>query len=355
MQKNIDSFTIEEIANVFEDVRVPKSGIEDFGNFNEGYCLKFNLMDKNRSIYILCFDSLSEKTKIQNLARSLKIESQHKEGIYLINGLNPPKNKETISSLFGPKSDKKKGLEKLSDGYWIVLQNWSQCSLKCGGGISTFQRMCIPPKKGGKPCQGKAILTKECNKQPCPEVYGSAENLANRNNTEVMKPIVKIMHFTNVPQRYTLCKIKESDMMIYFKTDDPTLLSSNLLDSRKLEPGMNDISIPSRVIMNNSTLSVFTGEHYETLFQTYTLKKSAFFISKGKKGCFVIQQNKESITLCPFGCERDDKEQKEWAKDFDLFRNKCGRSSPNSLEEDEELKKKIQEKMVNKKLKNLLI
>lgn len=350
MQRNVDSFTIAEIASIFENEKVPKGGIEDFGNFDEGFCLKFNVIDQKRSIYILCFDSLSEKTKIKALVRSLKITDQHKNGIYLIeNGPNSPQNKESISSLFGAKSDRHKDPnQQPKDGYWIVLQNWSQCSLKCGGGISTLQRMCIPHKKGGKPCQGKAILTKECNKQPCPSVYGTSENLENKKNTEVMKPIVKIMPFTNVPQRYTLCKIKESDMMIYFQTDDPNLLSSNLMQQRKLEPGMKDINVPSRVIMNNSTLSVFTGEHYETLYQTYTLKKSIFYINKAKKGCFVIKQNKESVTLCPFGCERDDKEQKAWMRDFDLFKNKCGRSSPYSAAEDEELKKKIQEKMVKK-------
>lgn len=206
--------------------------------------------------------------------------------------------------------------------------------------------MCIPHKKGGKPCQGKPILTKECNKQPCPKVFGTSEDLKDKKNTEVMKPIVKVMPFTNVPQRYTLCKIKESDMMIYFSTDDEKLYSSNLLSNRKLEPGVKDINVPSRVIMNNSTLSVFTGEHYETLFETYILKKSLFYINKSKKGCFIIKENKKSITLCPFGCERDDREQKEWEKDFDLFKNKCGRTNPYKIQEDEELQKKIQEKMV---------
>merc|ERR1712032_1501353 len=73
------------------------------------------------------------------------------------------------------------------------------------------------------------------------------------------------------------------------------------------------------------TLSVFTGEHYETLYQTYVLKKS--------------------VTLCPFGCERDDKEQKEWEKDFDLFKNKCGRTSAYKIDGDAEIQKKIQEEM----------
>ena len=353
MLKNVDIFTISEISNTYENERTPKGGIEDFGNFNEGFCLKFNILDQKRSIYIICMDSLAEKTKIKKLVRSLKIEDQHRNGIYLIdNEQNSTKNKESISSLFGPKSERHDTKnDSPKNGYWIMLQNWSQCSLKCGGGVSTFQRMCVPPKKGGKPCEGKAILTKDCNRQPCPKVYGSSENMENKKNTEVMKPIIKIMPFTNVPQRYTLCKIKESDMMIYFLSDDPNLYSSNLMNNRKLEPGMKDINVPSRVVMNNSTLSIFTGEHYETLYQTYILKKSLFYVNKQKKGCFVIKENKKSITLCPFGCERDDKQQQEWAKDFDLFKNKCTRASPYKIDGDAEMQKKIDEKMAEARQK----
>merc|ERR1711957_707435 len=61
MQKNVDIFTISEIANIFENERTPKGGIEDFGNFDEGFCLKFNILDQKRSIYIICMDSLSQK------------------------------------------------------------------------------------------------------------------------------------------------------------------------------------------------------------------------------------------------------------------------------------------------------
>lgn len=119
MQRNVDSFSIHEIASVFENEKIPKGGIEDFGNFDEGFCLKFNIMDQKRSIYILCFDSLSEKTKIKQIARALKIDEQHKNGIYLIDPStnNSNQNKESISSLFGPKSERgKDAMEKPTDG-----------------------------------------------------------------------------------------------------------------------------------------------------------------------------------------------------------------------------------------------
>lgn len=49
----------------------------------------------------------------------------------------------------------------------MTLQDWTQCTLVCGGGTQTMQRMCIPPMNGGKSCEGEAILTKKCNTKPC--------------------------------------------------------------------------------------------------------------------------------------------------------------------------------------------
>jgi len=40
------------------------------------------------------------------------------------------------------------------DGYWVVKQDWSSCTLACGGGTQTLHRECIPPLTGGKPCAG---------------------------------------------------------------------------------------------------------------------------------------------------------------------------------------------------------
>lgn len=53
------------------------------------------------------------------------------------------------------------------DGYWVTVQSWSSCTLKCGSGTQTMQRQCIPPKNSGKPCIGNPILTQVCNIQPC--------------------------------------------------------------------------------------------------------------------------------------------------------------------------------------------
>lgn len=88
------------------------------------------------------------------------------------------------------------------DGYWITLQSWSTCSLKCGGGTQSYHRMCVPPKSGGKPCQGEAILIKRCNEQPCPTVKSPQDK--SKENEETPKPIVKVMPFSSRYQKYTV-------------------------------------------------------------------------------------------------------------------------------------------------------
>lgn len=351
MQKVMDSFSIYDIQKVYDDPNVKAGGITDFGNFDEGFCLKISTIDVGKTIYVLCFETSNEKMEVYRIIRNIKIDEQHKNGIFDVNpkSVQQKKKRETLSGILG-KKDKDAQDEKdkiLSDGYWITLQNWSQCNLKCGGGTSTYHRMCVPPKNGGKPCQGEPILHKPCNIQPCPNTNGTGEGAFGKKNTEVLKPIVKIMSFTDAPQRYTKCKIKETDMMIFYKSNDPALLNNSLLNGKTIDSTMGEINIPSRVIMNNSTLTVFSGEHYETMYQSYNLKKTKFYSSKVKKNCFELKEgSKKTITLCPFGCEHNAKPLAEWSYDFDLFKNKCGRVSSVDPKADAELQKKIKAKMV---------
>merc|ERR1711957_621771 len=255
--------------------------------------------------------------------------------------------KETLSDLFGnkkPNRDDKNTSPK--DGYWLTLQEWSQCSKKCDSGTSTFQRMCIPPKKGGKACQGNAILVKPCNKQACPKVKSTSEEMRSKNNTQILKPIVKIMAFSNTPQRYTLCKIKESDMMIFDDGKDPIKQNEPLFRGKDID-AIGGIRIPARIIMNKKTLTIYAGDHFDTLYMSFLLQKTKFFKLKNRKNCFkLFETASRYTTLCPFNSDSSSKETEEWEDNFFTFKNKCGRSD-NELNghEKEELEKKIQDKM----------
>jgi hypothetical protein len=339
-RKVIDSVAIHDIKEIYEDRKEDKTnGILEFGKFNEGYCLKISTQP---TIYIICTESAEEKNALFNKLRALKIQDQHDSGLFkMVLGKNDKDiRQQTISDLMGNKlSEKKNGAPV--DGYWITLQDWSQCSKKCDGGTSTYHRMCIPPKQGGKPCEGNGILIKPCNQQACPKV--GVTDFQHKNNTEVLKPIVKIMPFTNHPQRYTLCKIKESDMMLYEDGTDPVKMNDPLFKGKEIS-SIGGIKIPSRIVMNTKTLSIFAGEAFENLYMTFVLEKTTFNRLKNKKNCFRLQETPTKYaSICPFSCESSPKETEEWENDFFTFKNKCKRVNPFAL--DLELQKKIDKKM----------
>jgi len=277
------------MRTVFEDDQ-KSGGITDFGDFSEGSCSKAITRESRKIVWIICFQSNSFKKIFIDLLRNLKINEQHEDGIIAIKNNNKgPNKKDTIQDLLGldKKNDQLKNNpnlvtdkngnlvvkfnstenHQLIDGYWIILQDWSQCSLKCGGGTSTLQRMCIPPKYGGAPCKGESIINKPCNRH---------------------------------------------------------------------------ISLPMKVIMNNSTFTLYSGEETDSLYLSFNLEISRF-IRSPKRGCFqIFESKKKYVTLCPFGC--DDKAVEEWDYDFNLFKYQCSYKKAN-IDEDE-LKKKLDEKIV---------
>jgi len=82
--------------------------------------------------------------------------------------------------------------------YWIVLQDWSSCSLKCGGGKSYKQKQCVRPK-GATDCLGPAIEVRDCNMEPCP---GYIQDLDKEKKNTVLTPIVKVLQISNKESRF---------------------------------------------------------------------------------------------------------------------------------------------------------
>ena len=350
---------------VYEDD--PKfGGITDFGDFSEGSCAKTITRESGKIVWIVCFENLSLKKNYIEMLRSLKIDEQHEDGILAMKHQDKSAaDKNTIQGLLNPNNNKKKDNspqmvrdkngnlvasfdskdnQSLTDGYWIVIQEWTQCSLKCGGGTSTLQRMCVPPKHGGKNCEGKDIITKTCNTNPCPRVFKTDEF---KNNTSVNKAIIKSMAFSNKPQRYVKCKIKEADLMLFQNVTDPLFKRNPIFAGQDMQ-GQNSISVPIRVVMNNSTLTLYTGDETESLYLSFNLVISRF-VRSGQKGCFeVYESNKKYATLCPFGCDDSNKALEEWDYDFNLFKYQCNYKRAN-IDEDE-MMKKLAEKMVRKNL-----
>jgi hypothetical protein len=344
-KKVFDNLSLDKLSPILEG-RGYKGGLTDFGSFSEGSC--FKLTTENHYTWIFCTDLNDEKMKFMDAIKNIKLQMQRAKGDVEIS--SEKAKQESLDSLI----DKKKNDDDLesnsnedkkpNDGYWIILQTWSQCSKKCDTGVSTLHRLCIPPKNGGKPCQGEAIKTRPCNPEPCPYVPGQESN---KNSTDAkireaskpvtLKPIFKSMPFSSTPTRYHKCIIKEGDLILY-KTED-----------KGLKPKITQI--PVRAILNNRTISFYeNAEDFSTHYTSFNLKTSDFFHSKRDRSCFILSENQRQSELCPIGADPSLKTYNDWDKDFNIFKFNC-ESKPDEIEAD--LDNKMKEKMEEAK-KDLL-
>ena len=324
--RNVETLNLDIIKPVPEDKRL-KGGIEDLGDFEEGKCIQISTVVPvifKETFYsgsdggftehwIICTDDAKSKAKLLGTLVNLRIFKQKSLGITERTD-SPKRRKATLSSELAqantPKVEKAPGW-KIVDGYWILLSDWSECSLKCGGGTMYQQWMCIPARRGGKPCLGQAIRTKPCNRRPCPNVagLGTLQKLAS-NGTEIMKPIYKLLPFTSRPQRYVRCSVKEQDVL--YKTYDHDL---------------REIKIPSRIVMNNRTITLYSDERYHKHVFTFNLPQVSIYNSVKDTCCFFLRSLNQQFEICGFqtecGSRSNPKFYKSWEHDFVLWQTKC--------------------------------
>merc|ERR1711957_75332 len=141
--KTYDEISIQNLDEMVEMQTFPKGkGIEDFGNFDEGYCFRLNQIHPITQVYVICASDQETKINFMQYMKKMKCTIQRDQGIVLLpegprSANNDPNKPKTISGMLNPKMEaekkKKAGVPALIDGYWIVLQTWSQCTLKCGG------------------------------------------------------------------------------------------------------------------------------------------------------------------------------------------------------------------------------
>jgi hypothetical protein len=328
LMRNVETLNLDIIKPVPENNRL-KGGIQDLGDFDEGKCFQVSTTVPvifKETFYsgsdggftehwILCTDDASSKAKLLGTMVKLRIIKQKSLGI--TERTDKPASiykKRTISSELAnlnnsPKIEKAPGW-KLVDGYWILLSDWSECTLKCGGGYRYQQWMCIPPKKGGKGCAGQSIRTKPCNRIACPNVGGlnTLQRLGRGN--EVAKPIYKLAPFTARPQRYVRCSVKEQDVL--YKSYDTQL---------------REIKMPSRIVMNNRTITLYNDERYHKHVFTFNLPQVSIYSSVKDPCCFILRSLNQQFEICGFQTECGSKANpvfyKSWEHDFVLWQTQC--------------------------------
>ena len=309
-------------------------GIKDLGKFKEGFCFQVSTVKAEKEfvmtyeepcpskgkneVWLICLKDEKDKDTMMKTIIKQKIKKQTDLGITLNigNDISEDKPSRVIDEDIN-----EPGLGP-NDGYWIMLQDWSQCTQKCGGGKQVRQLQCIPPKKGGKPCQGSSIRERPCNTQPCPEpkllsqVIKREENPL-KNLMSSNAPIVKMMPISQRPQRYDKCHIKDTDA------------------SYINEKG---VRVPIRLVMNNKSISAFQDENLSSSLITFLLEDTQFKLLKENKSCFRLENVNGHADFCSLveDCAGNRPEVSntiidtyhnsfvnEWNYDFNLFKTQC--------------------------------
>lgn len=128
------------------------------------YCFKLRL--RNKMTWVMCSDTMEEKANwMKHIMKYLKTsqESDDEDG----DGARPPQDIKVPPMKKGGAANEKEDDLDL-DGKWMIIHQWSECTLACGGGDSFLQRRCVGRRGKGRKCVGEEILSKKCNTDPCP-------------------------------------------------------------------------------------------------------------------------------------------------------------------------------------------
>lgn len=325
IRSQIDSLDIQYINPIPED-NVKKGGIHDLGSFSIGNCFEIKSKIPNdfnpgsttktqATTWVFCLDKPRDKAKLMKTLIKLKIKIQRTQGDFKTeDAMNAESNAKSLAEIMrkasSPKERDEAKVGSPRDGYWVLIQDWTSCTLKCGGGESYQQWRCIPPKSGGKPCAGKSIKIKKCNTQPCPNA-STVLNMIKVTSPEVKKPIVKVAPFSTRLQRYSKCVIKENDA--FLSTVDP---KSNA-----------ESKLPIRIVMNSKTLSLYKDDSYQNILHSYELQNTNFVALSSSFCCFELRDSLQANKICGYekncGDTTNNQWVKQWAKDFTLFKVEC--------------------------------
>jgi len=315
MMRQVDMLSYNNINLIPED-NFEKGSVKDMGDFPTGSCLEVAAKipmgyggDKIQNYWIFCFDGQKAKQIFRKTLIRLIIRNQRERKVlpFTVDQMN---QRNSLAQNFKtPRKPIKPANQSPLNGYWMLLQDWTDCTLACGGGWHYQHWMCIPPKFGGIDCIGDPIRRRPCNIQPCPP----AQNILQKEILPIVKPTtINVNRFSSRPQRYSRCLIKENDAFITKKGENRKLIEEK---------------IPVRILMNNRTITVFQDDDYSDMIFTYKLSNTNFKNSRNFC-CFNLQDSEKENRICgyPENCGDDHAKNSwanQWKKDFTLFKTVC--------------------------------
>jgi hypothetical protein len=300
---------------------------------------QFDPTEGKKEKWLLCLDEDQKKQTLMNLLIKDKIRKQKEAGI-TINSKEIKKESPQSQKSSGKNSveslTQKAGEAEKNDGRWVVLQDWSQCSLACGGGIQTLQLMCHPPMNGGKPCKGENIRTRPCNSQPCPTIKNKDQPYIKFENS-----IVKMMPLTSRPTRYDKCYLKENDVFAVLKPE-----RSNFNEQFSIDPNYlmsnSCTKIPARIVLTQKSVSIYKNENLDSIIFTCEIQNVTFTRIDKNDNCFLLQGKNQNQQIIACSMESKNSFVEEWDYDFSLFKHQCQEKRPVvKLANDNEAKRKF--------------
>lgn len=336
-----DTLNIEDILPVPEDDFL-LGGIKNLGKYQAGFCMQTKV--KSPAAYnanafydynwFFCFSSNNEKSKfLKSLAKIKILNQRSKDQIVTAQAVSDQDLEK--------KTKNEKNTAEDKDGKMVLLQDWTECTLKCGGGKSYQQFMCIPPKAGGKPCKGDLVNVKDCNTDPCPEVRSADDDknaTSGETSPEIKYPIpTRIERFSTRKNRYIRCHILEEDAQLEVTEADGSTSPRFL-----------------KLVINHNTVSFYGGANYMELNGSYNIPDTEFKVLE-QPCCFELKDKRKKNKYCSFqsACEPETNSYvKKISAAFTDFKTVCTKGKSTKIIDDTDKAKIKEEKQKTMAVQN---
>jgi hypothetical protein len=118
-------------------------------------------------------------------------------------------------------------------------------------------------------------------------------------------------YFSKRPQQNVPCVIRENDIL-FMKT---------MKDTKER------LALPSRVILNKNTISLFEKGNIDKVKYAFELKNTEIYSSKNDHCCVIFRSEVKSFEICALGEDCGTKSNKifynSWNYSFNMFKSKC--------------------------------